>query len=200
MKNIKEKFINLVIKEMEKGTHSNGRVFTQKEITEILVVLEQRLEDFEEFLKDIKTNEENLYIWTDKDEDDDYELIRIHIGFSKMYSYDIIIKEDFRMIGYCMCDETDEGYNKIHKCCGVKCDWYKPTFFIKKTEYIAHRIDFKGLEKDLWKAEDEFIEKYFEKDESIEIKKNEKRNQLLQDIAYHKQFIQNLQEQLENLE
>ena len=117
-----------------------------------------------------------------------------------MHSYDIIIKEDFRMIGYCMCGETDEGYDEIHKCCGVKCDWCKPTFFIKKIEYIAHRVDFKGLQKDLWKAEDEFIEKYFGKDELIEEKKNEKKNQLLEDIAYYKQFIQNLQEQLENLE
>lgn len=195
MKQVKEDFISIVVEEMK-----NTNLFSKSEIVDALVVLEQRLGEYEVFLEDLKRYADDLYVWVDKDKENYYELARIHVGFSQKYSYDIIINDKEEMIGYCMCEETDEDYNEKYKCCGKECDWYRPSFFIKKTKYIARRVDFEGQQRDYWKAQEKFIDKYFEEEEKIEQEKNEKRNQLLKDIAYYEQFIQNLQEQLKNLE
>lgn len=195
MKQVKEDFIGIVVEEMK-----NTKLFTQEEMVYALVVLEQRLEEYESFLKDLEKNKDNLYVYIDKEEEDYYELLTIHIGFSKDYSYDIIIKERDEMIGYCMCERTDEGYNKKYNCCGVECDWYRPCFFLKKVEYIGMKVDFVGLQKDLWNAIEKFKDKYFEKEYTKQQEQENKRNQLSREVDYYKRLLNNLQEQLKELE
>jgi hypothetical protein len=198
MKQVKEDFLKLVIAKIE-----DTDLFPYQEIANILVVLEQKLDEYEDFLKDIEKNKDNICIWLDKPSDENYyntTRIKIHIEFiGQLYSYEIIIKEDFRMIGYCFCNSGHKGYDERYKCCGVNCDWYKPTFSIKKTEYIAYEIDFDGLQRDLWRKEDEFIEKYFGTDglrtKELELERKNKE----QELEYHKNMIIQLEEELKKL-
>ncbi len=198
MKQVKEDFLKMVIGEIE-----DADLFPYQEITNILVVLEQKLDDYEDFLKDIEKNKDNICIWVNKPSDENYydtTRIKIHIEFiGQLYSYDIIIKEDFRMIGYCFCDKYNEGYNEKYHCCGVNCDWCKPTFSIKKSEYIAYEVDFDGLQRDLWKEEDKFIEKYFGVDglrtKELELERKNKE----QELEYYKSMIIKLEEELKKI-
>lgn len=193
MRIVKENFIKMVINGMEEAD------FTQKEIAEILVILEQRLEEQKDFLEDLEKWQDNLSIWISRYEEDYYELLRIRIDFSKDYSYQIIIRDKEEMIGYCMCTNEDEGYVNEYSCCGKCCDWYRPTFILEKTN---KPISFIGLQADYWKAQEEFIDKYFEVDEESRRKEEErkrKERELIDNIGFYRDIIRDLEKRLEEL-
>lgn len=98
--------------------------------------------------------------------------------------------------GYCMCEPTDEGYNVEHKCCGIVCDWCCPVIRIEEVHEIEE-VEFKGQQRDLWKAIDEFI------DEQGNTEKQKKKNKLLSEIKWRKERVEELrglENQLKELE
>jgi hypothetical protein len=83
MKQVKEDFIGIVVEEMK-----NTKLFTQEEMVYALVVLEQRLEEYESFLKDLEKNKDNLYVYIDKEEEDSVINYKYRGGdFSILYNY-----------------------------------------------------------------------------------------------------------------
>lgn len=98
--------------------------------------------------------------------------------------------------GYCMCEPTDEGYNVEHRCCGIVCDWCCPIIRIEEVHEIEE-VEFKGQQRDLWKAIDEFI------DEQGSTEKQKKKNKLLSEIKWRKERVEELkglENQLKELE
>lgn len=85
------------------------------------------------------------------------------------YHYELNLTFEERYWGYCMCSSEDDGYNAEHACCGNGCDWIAPSFDLYKIENISHS-SFNGVEKDLWKIEEEWGEHLVEHKE--EIKRN----------------------------
>lgn len=82
-----------------------------------------------------------------------------------------LISED-RMIGYCTCSSDLEGYNKEHKCTGVACDWYAPSFEVELITVIGNG-SFEGDQRDLWEAEKKWKEankEYKERDAKAKVK------------------------------
>lgn len=63
------------------------------------------------------------------------------------YIMELLSEDDY--CGYCQCEPGDTGYNEIHECCGVHCDWSKPRIRLKKVDDLAE-MTFSGRAKDLW--------------------------------------------------
>lgn len=70
-------------------------------------------------------------------------------------TYSMEFGEELRGINYCECEDSDEGYNAQYGCCGVNCDWYIPYMEVNGRN-LSSRSYFKGLEKDLWKLEEDY--------------------------------------------
>lgn len=98
-------------------------------------------------------------------DDDYYYYVEMTVKGKEEYMKLIFTDREY-FTGYCMCKPTDEGYNEIHKCCGVSCDWDCPRITMlvcsnTDEEIISLKEEFHGLQRDLWKAKDRFIEEYF---------------------------------------
>jgi len=73
------------------------------------------------------------------------------------FHYDINLLHDQRYWGYCECNENDEDYNILKKCCGDGCDWVVPQISVNKINKVVYE-SFDGVEKDLWELEDKWKE------------------------------------------
>jgi len=195
---IKTRIIQAIINEMRADCYKE---YSLNEYRDILTILEQKLDEQYELLEYF--NGEEVILATISIEDADYIFpIKIQLqtqyDIEKMY-YELTINYQSDYCGYCMCTEEDEGYNEEHRCCGVECDWEYPTLKIKRVENVAYE-EFEGLQKDLWKAEDEFIEKYFGR-ESLQYEKEEEEIKRMTDMLfYHKRECQKLKEKLDELQ
>lgn len=155
---IKQQFIDRVIGILESENDSNEK---QYDIPFIIAPLDQRLNECEEFLKDLKNN--SYYInMVDIDDEDYYTYAKLEIGLynereesiNDLY-YTINFVRNERHWGYCECSEDDEDYDARHKCCGHGCDWSAPSFSIIK-QYSCGDYSWNGDEHDYWDFEDKF--------------------------------------------
>lgn len=155
---IKQEFIDRVIGILESENDSNEK---QYNIPFIIAPLDQRLNECEEFLQDLKNN--SYYInMVDIDDEDYYTYAKLEIGFynereetiNDLY-YTINFVRVERYWGYCECSEGDEDYDIRYKCCGHGCDWSAPSFSIIK-QYSCGDYSWNGDEHDYWDFEDKF--------------------------------------------
>lgn len=171
----------------------------------IISVIEQRIEEYPDFINDIKNKEYyiNQYI---PDDSEGYTNGKIEIFIKKKnpdtdllidqytdYHYIIEFLFDERPWGYCQCTPEDEGYNEEHQCCGDGCDWTAPAFNILKVIDYG-RTSWDGIEKDYWGYEDKFNLKEENKNKKIEEFKKEKHK------TYLKKRILELQKELKKLD
>lgn len=64
--------------------------------------------------------------------------------------------------GYCDCSVNDEDYNHFKNCCGASCDWEAPEIRMYKIRQIGRAV-FEGLNRDLWRLNDEWTQEEREK-------------------------------------
>lgn len=159
---IKQQFIDRVIGILESENDSNEK---QYNIPFIIAPLVQRLNECEEFLKDLQDHDYYINV-LDIDDEDCYTNAELQIGFYDNtdgddylnylnFSYTINFRIDERMLGYCQCIEDDKDYDVRYKCCGHGCDWYAPSFSIIK-HYSYGNYSWNGDEHDYWDFQDKF--------------------------------------------
>lgn len=93
-----------------------------------------------------------------------------------------LISED-RIIGYCTCSSDLEGYNREHKCTGVTCDWYAPSFEVELITVIGNG-SFEGDQRDLWELEKKW------KEDNKEYKEREAKAKIKTKLDNAKQYME----------
>lgn len=73
----------------------------------------------------------------------------------KDYQYEIDFLYNQRDWGYCQCTPNMNDYREDKNCCGHGCDWWAPSFEIRKS-YCMGKQSWNGDEHDYWDFEDEF--------------------------------------------
>ncbi|OPH61853.1 hypothetical protein BC351_01015 [Paenibacillus ferrarius] len=120
----------------------------------------------------------NCYFSYTVDNTDGYTDGVISIHFNNWqegsYYYDIVLSSNQMWGGYCQCTPEDEGYNPIHDCCGLGCDYNAPSFNIKKISNVAGE-DFTGHERDMWLLQEQW-------DKDMGIYKEDKNNAQIKEI------------------
>lgn len=74
------------------------------------------------------------------------------------YDYYFVLDKDEEYLGYCTCSPNDKGYNPKYDCCGISCDWERPFILVFKIHKLGLRIEFEGLQKDMWSVIEEYEE------------------------------------------
>ena len=120
-------------------------------------------------------------------QEDDY--IVLYIKFlNEDFQYTISLGYETKWLGYCQCDDIDEGYDPRYKCTGEHCDYDIPIIDVEKEEYVGCS-KFKGTQKDLWN----YIDKYNGIKKDIETEKK------LAEIKELENKIKELQNKLDNI-
>jgi hypothetical protein len=208
MSNIKEKFIQELINELNR--ENEGRIYYDKkplDICYMVSVIEQKIEECEEFMQEL-SNKKWVINGYDEDYINGYTNGEIRILIEKPeeekeseylvdafedYCYYIEFLFDERMWGYCQCTPEDEGYNEKYKCCGVGCDWVAPAIRITKEVDLGY-YKWEGYERDYWEYEKQFYKKEENKSKKVEEYKKQQRIKEIQ------RQIKQLQEELEKLQ
>ncbi len=207
MNNIKEKFIQELINELNR--ENEERIYYDKkplDICYMVSVIEQKIEECEEFMQELN-NKKWVIDGYNEDYTNGYTNGKIRILIEKPeeekeseylvdafedYCYYIEFLSDRISQGYCQCTPEDEGYNKEYKCCGVDCDWVASAIRITKEIYLGY-YTWKGLERDYWEYKKQFYKKEENKNKEVE---EYKRQQRIKEIQRQ---IEQLQEELEKL-
>jgi len=208
MKNIKEKFIQALIDELN-DVNKKERIYHNKpplNVCFMVSVVDQHIDKYKEFMEELTKNrwcingyeEDNSGGYTngkiriliekpEEEKESDYL-----IDAFENYCYYIEFRYDERYWGYCECTPKDEGYNEKHKCCGNGCDWKAPSFYLTK-EINLGGYSWEGLERDYWEYEEKFYQKEENKNKEVEeYNKQKKINSL-------KEQIKELQDELNKL-
>ncbi|OZB98093.1 hypothetical protein [Paenibacillus sp. XY044] len=140
--------------------------------------LEQQKENLHELLSDCNTYDFSFEFDRTGDVDSYYSPGKIIINLydkskiddsyadwerqlNHFYTVDFGIEE--RYWGYCTCQDTDEGFNYVHRCCGNGCDWVAPKLSVTKHQVLTHG-SFNGIERDLWKLQEQWTDNQEESD------------------------------------
>lgn len=194
-------------KEAERDYEEYGVDKTRINIPNCLAVFEQHLDDYSELISDLEkydwwinieeSDEDdciNYIIRIDFQEASDDDIIDEYDGYYDAkyanFHYDIELYDTEVYSGYCECTEEDEGYDARYHCCGYGCDWYCPTFSVKKVIELGSS-QFNGYEHDLWDYCDEYYGVTVKEKE--EKQKREKRKRI-------EEQIKSLQKELEELD
>lgn len=161
-------------------------------IDEAIIVFKQALEFDEDFIELSKTYcYEDMYFADTKDDFDWIWSYKVNIKSditSTMYSLSIEWVDD-DLGNYCECERDYDDYNSEYECCGVNCDWSRPTLDLRKMICLSN-YKFIGRQKDLWKLKDDILDDI----RGLESKKlKEKKNKLILEIS-------KLQRELEDME
>ena len=186
---VKSELIDNIINAMNK--ENDKRVKKKETLLDIyfaVSILEQSLSNYSELMKEIDDNKNyNVYVKSDPSYSE--------VGTIEIYLYENESKRkyirnyllhfayDFRLLGYCDCSPSDEGYDVDKCCCGVSCDWYAPLLMIEKVESVGCKETYNGIAKEYWIGETEFKE--INKDKLIEIeyyKKKQRSKKIIRDI------------------
>lgn len=125
--------------------------------------LMQNAKEFEDFIKDCEKHYLDIRYEEDKldgysEGSFEFHLYEEHPYTEKgwqtklNYYYKMTLLFDERHWGYCECTPDMEGYNEVHECCGVGCDWSTPSIQIDKIEYVGW-VNFGGYQRDMWELE-----------------------------------------------
>lgn len=161
-----------------------------EDISFIVAPLYQTLEDNEELLNDI--SKYKYYVTYSEPEYDEYSngYISIYLededGNSLPYRYELEFNTDRRLLGHCQCSDEDKDYDARYGCCGHGCDWYAPTYSIRKITYICNN-SWIGDEHDYWEFEDNFYN-VTEKEKESEIRQS-KINDLKDNIRFYQKEL-----------
>lgn len=165
-------------------------ILRQEEYTERLIPHYENLLDYHDslatMLVDVEDNE--FHVLYDKDNTGGYtdgELVVSLFETNRYYKIKLLVED--RMTGYCMCDESVEGYNKEHKCTGVLCDWYAPSFEVELVTSIAHG-SFDGYQYQMWEKEKKWDEY------SKERKERKTKEKIGSKLNYAKQYMEQARE------
>lgn len=96
----------------------------------------------------------------------------------KDYHYEIDFIYNQRDYGYCQCTSDMKDYREDKHCCGHGCDWWAPSFEIRKSYHIDIQ-SWDGDEHDYWDFEDEF---YLSDKEFAEKKEKEDREREIEEL------------------
>jgi hypothetical protein len=184
---IKDKFIRDLIDELN-DVNERQLIYNNKtpiDVCYIVSVIDQQIENCEEFINDILKNKYYINGY-DEDTSGGYTNGRIRVLVEKPdeekeseymmdayydYCYYIDFLLDERYWGYCECSPKDEDYNEQHKCCGNGCDWVAPAFSVTKSIGLVSG-KWNGQERDYWEYEEKF--KANEQNKNAEVEKYEK--------------------------
>ncbi|MFK3936521.1 hypothetical protein ACI2JA_03265 [Alkalihalobacillus sp. NPDC078783] len=86
--------------------------------------------------------------YNEPDEDGYYDNGEL-VVYAEGKCYLIKLTDSPEYTGYCMCEPSHKGYDPVKACCGIVCDWYRPSISVSKVDDYS----FVGDEKDLWEAE-----------------------------------------------
>lgn len=111
----------------------------------------------------------------------------------KDFQYEINFIYNQRDWGYCQCTPDMKDYREDKHCCGHGCDWWAPSFEIKKS-YLMNRYSWNGDEHDYWGFEDEF---YMSDKELADKKEKEDRERQIEELRNR---IESNQKKLAELE
>lgn len=116
-------------------------------------------------------------------DDDYYGICKAIITFYdskevKDFQYEINFIYNQRDWGYCQCTPDMKDYREDKHCCGHGCDWWAPSFEIKKS-YLMNRYSWNGDEHDYWDFEDEF---YISDKELADKKEKEDRERQIEEL------------------
>ena len=154
-----EGFIDNLVNKLIEMNKYNGNDF---DIPYIVLPMYKGLyaSQFLEFARDLRLGEYNIVVEESKD-DYGYEYAKINVFISDPTTiYIITICNDEHWMNYCMCERGDEGYNEERNCCGMDCDWETSYFRIERITNLGNYKMEKMLQKDYWKLEEEFYNKY----------------------------------------
>lgn len=108
---------------------------------------------------------------------DFYTSEEVHEGFEE-YQYEIYFLYDKRDWGYCQCTPDMKDFREDKHCCGHGCDWWAPSFEIRKSYYMG-KHSWEGDEHDYWDFEDEF---YASDKELADKKEKEDKERLITEL------------------
>lgn len=150
---IKDKFMLKVAELLDKEDFVGEKAYF------VLASLNQMIMNNKDVLNDLET-----YKWVVSlkipDPIDYYTIAYIEIYLDNVdYVYEIGIGYEMDLMGYCMCSPQDEFYDIKHDCCGIECDWLRPTLTINKKIHLLFN-KWEGLERDFWVAIEEAKQKY----------------------------------------
>lgn len=115
-------------------------------------------------------------------------------GFEE-YQYEIFFLYDQRDLGYCDCTPDMKDYREDKQCCGHGCDWWAPSFEIRKSYYMG-KHSWNGDEHDYWNFEDEF---YMSDKELADKKDKEDRERQIEELRNRIEADQKRLDELENI-
>lgn len=165
MKKLKNSLIkkinDILYKCLINNLDSYGNVIEELPITDILSVIEQNIIDnkYIELIKDIEFNYFEIhYKHINKKSFDGIVEISV-LKNNDVKEYKLLMGSKFEGIGYCNCSPNDENYNEKYKCCGIECDWCKPTMTVLGQRLLG-MSEFLGTQKILWENEEKYLRKY----------------------------------------
>ena len=157
----------------------------------------EKLDTYTDFIKCLNHTFYQIHIV--KSDDNYYGICKAIVTFydskeTKDFQYEIDFLYNQRDWGYCQCTPDMKDYREDKHCCGHGCDWWAPSFEIRKS-YRINIQSWDGDEHDYWDFEDEF---YLSDKELAEKKENEDREREIWELKSRIEADQKRLAELEN--
>ncbi|MED2737246.1 hypothetical protein [Bacillus toyonensis] len=110
-------------------------------------------------------------------------------------SWNLILSSVDEMTSYCQCESSMTGYNEKNGCCGIKCDWYRPTYTLQKV-ISAYKV-YEGNQNEIWNTEKKW-EKYYKQYQKEKLERE--KSLLIQQKANYISVIEKQEEKIKEID